>query len=707
MRKRKLLTLLLAVAMLVTMAFLVTGCETADDPVAPAEPTPADPTDPAAPEPEPVDPGEPGEPVDPLRANTLIVGYNVAALGDFIFGFSIGAYDQTIWELLHGGVNTVAINNAGLAYVNMGTVSSYTSEYDAAGNKTYTFTINQGLLWSDGTEITAQDFVGAVLWRQSGQWIQAGAGWDADEFQEILGSADWAGSPIMSEAPDGWYDDQEQPEDWYDDQEEPEDWDEGADGAWEPTPWEPEPYEPEMIGWDYPSDYFAGVQLIDDYTFSLTIDAYHLPYFFELGLVFVPPIPMHVYLPGGSVVSGPQGSRFDIDHLDAAHEIANNFRFAPSVVAGPYTFVSFVDGAVTLQRNPLFAGDSQGLLPSIEFIQQIVVPEETDIDMLFAGEVDLLPDQLEDEKIMRVLANPDFAAHEYLRFGYGVVNFQHYGTHLPVADVNVRWALAHVMDRQAVLDAVLGGRGSLIDTEASPGQWMWQARGSEVLATIRPIALNIAAANDFLDETVWVFEADGSTPFDREQANAQGTYLRHNAAGEPLVVRNGAANAAVGDAIFIETVSNAAMAGMQFTNEFVDWVTIVGPNMNTPWLIPEEEMIFSTFSMGWGFGWMFDPYLHVHSDFNGTSANPAFADDIIDDATVRMRNTAPEDLEGFLEAWFDYVVRFNEVLPSLPLYNNMWMDVYNPRLRGMENVTDAAGRFSGWAGMITSLSFEG
>jgi hypothetical protein len=42
----------------------------------------------------------------------MIVGYNAPALGDFIGGFSIGAYDQTIWRLLHG-MATVQVFDAG------------------------------------------------------------------------------------------------------------------------------------------------------------------------------------------------------------------------------------------------------------------------------------------------------------------------------------------------------------------------------------------------------------------------------------------------------------------------------------------------------------------------------------------------------------------------------------------------------------------
>ncbi|MDR2589769.1 MAG: ABC transporter substrate-binding protein [Oscillospiraceae bacterium] len=653
--KKKLAKILAITLSLIMILTIIAACNGDADPD--SSPTPGGPDDPTSPGPgDPVDPDRTTfsnittktdvEPlgVEPTRQNTLIVGYNAPALGDFIGGFSIGAYDQTIWRLLHGMALVQMFDPAGEIYINPTVVADHEISEDAEGNKTYTFTINKGLLWSDGTEISAFDYVTSVLWSASPQWQEADAGWDAGSYIEFVGHTAY--------------------------------------------------HEGE-------SEYFKGVRLLDDYKFSVTISHEELPYFFDLAMVAFGPTPAHVYIPGMTITSDENGSKFDGDITDNAHEIATTFRFAPTVVSGPYTFVSFENRTVTVQRNPAFGGDSKGRMPTIDFIQQIETNDETDIDQLFAGEVDLHPDELDASKIERVLAHNDFTHHEYLRFGYGVVNFQHYGgTH--GADPNMRWAIAHLMDRQAVLDQVLGGRGSLIDTEASPGQWMWQARGAEALSVMRPIALSIDSANEFLDKTDYKFEADGTTPWDADKANEQGTYLRHNSDGDPLIWRNGGAAPSVSNAIEVGTAPRAALAGMQFTSEFVDWDTIVGPNMNAPWTIPDDELIFSSFSMGWGFGATFDPYYYMHSSFNGTAANPAFADDIIDEAIVRMRRSDPTDYEGFLNGWFDYIVRFNEVLPSLPLYNNMWMDLYNPRVGGVENVTDLAS----WAAVITQLTLS-
>lgn len=39
------------------------------------------------------------------------------------------------------------------------------------------------------------------------------------------------------------------------------------------------------------------------------------------------------------------------------------------------------------------------------------------------------------------------------------------------------------------------------------------------------------------------------------------------------------------------------------------------------------------------------------------------------------------DREAYLEIWVDYIQRWNELLPELPLYSNVYYDVYNEKLQ--------------------------
>lgn len=55
-------------------------------------------------------------------------------------------------------------DGSGWATVAPGQAESYTLETDYAGNATYTFTLREGILWSDGKAVSAADFVTA--WRR-------------------------------------------------------------------------------------------------------------------------------------------------------------------------------------------------------------------------------------------------------------------------------------------------------------------------------------------------------------------------------------------------------------------------------------------------------------------------------------------------------------------------------------------------------------
>ena len=46
------------------------------------------------------------------------------------------------------------------------------------------------------------------------------------------------------------------------------------------------------------------------------------------------------------------------------------------------------------------------------------------------------------------------------------------------------------------------------------------------------------------------------------------------------------------------------------------------------------------------------------------------------------------DDETFRQKFVDFVVRWNELLPEIPLYSNIYYDVFNEKLQGYENITD-------------------
>jgi peptide/nickel transport system substrate-binding protein len=600
------------------------------------DPDPTDPTDTGPADSSPTDPT--GDPTNPAR-DTLRVGYGAAFTGEAIYGFGQSAYDVSVRTLLHGFKGQYWVDENGEFHLNQTVVKNVDVADDAEGNRTYTFTLHEDLKWSDGSPITARCYIAALLFEASPQWAETGAemstGWD------LIGHRAYFGGD---------------------------------------------------------SEYFAGAQLLGEFEYSLTIDGNNLPYFFEVGMVGLSPIFIPTYVPGIEIISDGNGVKFDRDITEDAERIAETERFRPTVVCGPYTFVSFENDIVTLQRNPYFKGDHLGRKPTIEFVVQMVLPDATAVDMLFADEVDLMPGEIMGDRIERVKAEDGFGLTSHLRNGYGLMNFVcDWG---PTADRNVRWAIACLVDRNQLLDQILFGYGGLIDTEASEAQWMFQAKRAELQDVLIPIALNIDRANAYLDETEWRFEADGTTPFDASLANADGTYMRYNAEGQMLTIRHGAANAEIGAVLEIEFLKNTPLVGMNYEFEFLEWAAILD-NLYFAFELPDEERVYSTFSMGTSFPAIFDPYFFSwHSDFIGQWRNSnQFSDSELDDLIMKMRRTTPGDNDTFLEIWFDYVVRWNYMLPALPLYANEYFNFFPDHVRGVNTSP-----FGDWYDIITEIS---
>ena len=44
----------------------------------------------------------------------------------------------------------------------------------------------------------------------------------------------------------------------------------------------------------------------------------------------------------------------------------------------------------------------------------------------------------------------------------------------------------------------------------------------------------------------------------------------------------------------------------------------------------------------------------------------------------------PGDKESYAQYWFDFIVHWNELLPEIPLYSNIYHDVYNDKLQNWD-----------------------
>lgn len=564
---------------------------------------------------------------------TFIVG-TPKLNGDFIAGFGNSSYDKSVRDMLWA-LPTYTTTPGGEFLLDETVVKAVETSVDDAGNKTYKFTLNSGLKWSDGSDVTAKDYVFGILFAASPEWVEAG-------------NSDTTGDSLLGYA---------------------------AYHAGE-------------------TEVFEGVKLLGDLEFSVTIGAEFLPYFYEVAYAAFGPSPMAVWAPDLTI--GEDGSSLVGDVAAVASNVATTERFAPSVTSGPFTFESFENDVVTLQVNPNYAGDYRGEKAKVATVIVKYVDPTTDVDLVISGDIDLVAGVVEGAKIEKAKGSDQADVVSYKRNGYGMIAFANdFG---PTKENKVRQALAYLIDRNTFLVNILGGYGAMVNGEYGLSQWMYTTQADTVESTLVNYTFNVDKANELLDSTEWKFEADGVTPWDATKA-ADG-YWRYNANKEVLQINHlGTTGNPITDLIGTEWPKGLNRAGVKFTIEWQDFNSLLANYYYSYELDPAERK-YHSFNLATGFTEVYDPYYSYHSDFLGTWQNATQTNDsLLDFLMEKMRSLDPTDKEAYASYWLEYQVRWNELLPVLPIYSNEYFDVFNVRVSGLSTTPTY-----GWARAILDIT---
>ena len=365
---------------------------------------------------------------------------------------------------------------------------------------------------------------------------------------------------------------------------------------------------------------------------------------------------------------------------DAMLRYANEYRVNPSVVAGPYKFESFENNMVKLSLNENYAGNFKGEKATIPNVILQTVNQNIAVDLLENGDIDLWEDESEGPRIdqMRAAAEEGKIGgfNSYERNGYGNVTFL---TDRGATQYKeVRQAIAHLMDRNDFVQSYAGGYGVVTNGMYGTSQWMYKERGADLEANpdFKKYQLNIDEANKLLDQTPYVYEEDGTTPWDVSKAGEG--YYRHDENGNKLVVNQyGSDESPITTLISNQVPVNAQQVGMEYNVTAGSFATLLDY-----YYFPKEDAEYTAFNMGSNFGTPFDPYYQYHSEgFNNTTkTNDPKADEI----TVRLRQTDPADREGYLDTWEEFQMWYNDYLPEIPLYANQYHSGYSNRVKGFD-----------------------
>lgn len=136
------------------------------------------------------------------------------------------------------------------------------------------------------------------------------------------------------------------------------------------------------------------------------------------------------------------------------------------VGTGPYTFVEWARGDhITLEANPAYWN---GVPPVTRVIFRAVPEGSTRIADLVAGQSDLIFGVNPDD-IPRITGQPNLAVLSTATERVAYVSMQTLDTFdSPTANATVREAISHAIDREALLQVLLQGRGEIINQLLSP-----------------------------------------------------------------------------------------------------------------------------------------------------------------------------------------------------------------------------------------------
>ena len=84
----------------------------------------------------------------------------------------------------------------------------------------------------------------------------------------------------------------------------------------------------------------------------------------------------------------------------------------------------------------------------------------------------------------------------------------------------------------------------------------------------------------------------------------------------------------------------------------------------------------------------------------GTSNNSSqLSDPQLDELIIKMRQTEPGDNDAYIDNWLQYQKRFQELMPSIPLYCNEYTTLAYETVFGIEAITP----YFSWSEAICDL----
>ena len=615
---KKLLSLLVAVAMLFTMSAVAF----AEDAAAPT-----------------------------AEKGVVVYGSSTELSGDWGRAlWTNNAADLLVRELMDD-YGTVVSNQGGEYIINPTIVSEYDAVMNDDGTKTYTVTINEGLVYNNGEAITAKDYVVATLFVCTK--VAQDLGVTAATYQQIVGGEDYLNGTASA---------------------------------------------------------LSGLRLLDEYTYSVTIASDYVPYYYDITYAGATPMNLKYWFGEGiDVADDGEGCYFTGNYTkEAVEPYVNEARFSTGnrVSAGPYELVEFDKGALqaTLTINPNYAGNFEGQKPSIEKIVIVKAEDATWADAIKTGAFyfyDTITDGAQINTALDIIEEGGFDYVQFDRAGYGKLMFQcDFG---PTQFTAVRQAIAMLLDRNEFANTFCLGWGGTVDGPYGTGLWQYQDSEEWLSENLNTYAYNYDGAVELLVADGWVYNEDGS---DWTEGNIRckkvteeeaGTYAHNITLADgtilmPLVIEwSSSEGNPVSELLKVMLAENpdVAKAGIKINQNVMTFTELLNymyrdASQGDKYAVPTYNM----YNLATGFTPTYDQSYSFTSDPElvamGYNQNYLF-DDVLDWLTMKMvYGVDSSDTDTYLILWRLFNQRWNDLLPEVPLYSNVYITMFPDWLEGYE-----------------------
>ena len=592
----------------------------------------------------------------------VVIGTSTEASGDWAYSAFVrnpNATDKAVMTLTDD-MTTIESNQHGDYVINKTVVKSYERIEEENGNVTFKFVINDGLKFNNGEAVTAENFVAWTMFLVSPAGKEMGV--VSATYNMLPGGLAYRNGE---------------------------------------------------------TNVLSAVRLYDEKTFSITIaktgedgETSYLPYYYDLTYAGMQAVNLTYWFGEGWSVKddgegvyfvNADGKEFTAETVGETVEAAR-FATGNRVTAGPYNLVSFDQSSreIVLEVNENYNGNFEGQKPGIQKLVIVKTSDDTVMDMISTGQIQIYSQIADGAQVNAVLdlieaGTIDSSPSQYDRAGYGYFGFAcDLG---PAQFTEFRQAVAYLLNRVEFAQTFCQGWGSVVHGPYCTAFSMTDK--TDIDKKVNHYDYNPEKAVELLKQAGFVYNADGSDYVDgsgevryakvtEEQAKYYESFNKVLADGTILMPAT--LNWASSQGNSVSALLTTMLASSEATK--AAGISIVKTEMDFPsmlsYMYRQESNgavgdftvpTYNMFNLATGYNggvydesynWTLDPE-YIEQGMNVQRLYDKELDKLSMDMVYGVE---PGDEATYLSLWEKYIIRWNELLPMVPLYSNIYVSVY-------------------------------